>query len=77
MNEEIIEISERLNQCFKCISATTSMYELAEFERYLDKEEALIPTSKKPAYTNNDLMALKYMRHRIELLKIMLKFPKL
>ena len=76
MDETLIAIKKRINECFNCIRGTTSMYELIDFENYLNEQELLIPSSERN-YRNTDYQSLKMIQHRIEVLETILKFPKL
>lgn len=76
MDETLIGIKKRINECFKCIRESTSIYELVEFEKYLNEQELLIPSSERD-YHNTDYQNLKMIQHRIETLKTILKFSRL
>ena len=76
MDETLIEIKKRINECFKCIRGNTSIYELIEFENYLNEQQLLIPSSERD-YRNTDYQNLKMIQHRIETLETILKFSKL
>lgn len=76
MNETLIEIKKRINECFKCVRGNISMFELIEFEEYLNEQQLLIPSSERD-YRNTDYQNLKMIQHRIELLKTILNFSKI
>jgi len=72
MEEELIETSKRINQCFVCVRGITSSYELIGFEEYLKEQKKKKPITQIPIYLNREYVKLQSISQRIELLKKMI-----
>lgn len=71
MDETLIEIKKRINECFTYIQGITSMYELIEFEKCVEEGKR-----NTPFYRKKDYKILDSMTERIDILKKMISMKR-
>lgn len=73
MNERLIGIGRRIEQCFIYVKGNISLNELAEFQKYLTEQETLMPLLQTTTYNSGGYDALELVKTRVEPLKNLLE----
>ena len=73
MNADLILIGGRIADCFAFVKENISLEELAEFQKYMSQQEALLPLLQPTAYMSGGGNALELARQRVEPLRAMLE----